>query len=62
MKKNYQTPVCETISLEASFSVMDMSLAVYDRDQRTIDNIDDWTITDGSQILSPKINLWEDEE
>lgn len=62
MKKKYQAPVSEINSLESSFKVLDMSLAFYDRDPKTIENPDDYFITDGSQILSPKINLWDEEE
>ena len=63
--KKYTKPTSEKISLEMTYNIMDMSLQVYDRDPRTIDNIDDYFITDGSQILVPqqhKNRLWEVEE
>lgn len=60
--KKYQKPVSEKISLEVSYNVMDMSMTIHKGDPASIDDIDDWTITDGSQILSPRINLWEEEE
>ena len=59
MKKNYQKPMCEPVSLETTMTILDMSMTIYNHDPRIID---DCIITDGSEILAPKINLWEDEE
>ena len=54
--------MCELVSLEANWNILDMSLAIYNHDGRDLPNPEDYLITDGDQILAPKFNLWEEEE
>lgn len=59
--KTYQRPTIEAIPADANILSDSLTIGLYDKDPKTVEDPDDWFITDGSQILSPKINLWEEE-
>ena len=59
MKRTYTTPVCEVAQADAN--ILADSLQIYNFGKGDGLDIDDYTITDGSQILAPerKPNLWD---
>lgn len=63
--KKYTKPSCEIIPADAE--ILGMSLAIYNYgdEHRNDQNLDDYYVTDGSQVLVPqhkKNKLWDDEE
>jgi len=61
MKRTYQRPETEAHAALAESTFCDMSMCIYDKPIGQTDNLDDHFITDGSQILAPQVNLWDDE-
>lgn len=59
MKATYTTPVCDVAQADAN--ILADSLQIYNFGKGDGLDIDDYTITDGSQILAPerKSNLWD---
>ena len=57
--KTYKNPTIESIPADAC--ILADSLTIHNKN--VIDgDVDDYYITDGSQILAPRVNLWDDEE
>lgn len=59
--KTYQKPTIESIPADACILSDSLTLGIHNKN--IIDgDVDDYYITDGSQILAPRVNLWDDEE
>ena len=59
--KTYKKPTIESIPADACILADSLTLDIHNKN--IIDgDVDNYYITDGSQILAPRVNLWDDEE
>ena len=60
--KTYIKPSIVLVPADANILADSKTLGIYNYDKFDIGDIDDYTITDGSQILIPRNHLWDEEE